>query len=466
MSLNSALLTGDSSLVANSAALAAISDNISNVNTVGYKQNSTQFEDLVAAQATQGNYNSGGVQADVTQLIAQQGQFQATTTSTNMAINGKGFFVVSSTNAGLTPTSGPSFTRAGAFSVNADGYLVNTAGQFLQGWTANAAGVIATNPSNLSALSTINVDNIPAAPDPTTTASVSANLNADLYAPGQASAAVTGGTYSAASTTTSMAAYDQSGGTTGTAPDYSTDVTIYDGQGGPHNVQLDFLKSTTANTWNVEVNAVPDTSVTPTNGQLAAGTVTFSSTGALTSMTLTPTGGAAVTSTTGQASIPIPFTAASGLGTQTVSLSLGGTNGGLTQYASASTTTANTVNGGPASPVAGISISTQGFVQATFQNGTTKNVAQVALATFNDADGLAASSGNAYTQTAASGNFTLGAPTSGNAGAIEASQLESSTVDLSTEFTNLITTQNAYSAASKIISTADRMYQTLGQLIP
>jgi flagellar hook protein FlgE len=145
MSINSAMLSGVSGLIANSAALGAISDNISNVNTVGYKDNSTQFEDLVASTSGGGIYNSGGVQANVSQLVTQQGQFTQTTSSTDMAVNGNGFFVVSNTAAGLSSTSGPSFTRAGSFTANSSGYLENSAGYYLQGWPASSTGVITTN---------------------------------------------------------------------------------------------------------------------------------------------------------------------------------------------------------------------------------------------------------------------------------------------------------------------------------
>jgi flagellar hook protein FlgE len=467
MSLNGAMLSGVSSLIANSAALGAISDNISNVNTVGYKQTDTQFQDLISAQASEGLYNSGGVQADITNLVSQQGQFQQTSTPTNMAIDGAGMFVVSQTDAGITSTSGAMFTRAGDFTANSSGYLVNSAGLFLQGWVANSAGVITPNPSQISALAPINVDSISNAPNPSTTASLSANLNSDLYTPGTASTAVETATYDPTSATTSMAAYDASGGATGTQPDYSSQMTVYDAQGGAHTIELDFLKTTTANVWNVEVNVVPASDVDQTqdpNGTLASGTVTFNSDGTFNSTSLNTTATPS-TAAAGQLSLSIPWAASTGLGTQTLSLNLNSANGGLTQYAAASTTNSDTVDGGPTSAVAGVSVTSQGYVEATFANGTTQKIAQVALATFQNEDGLESASGDAFSQTAASGNFTLDSPEQGSAGSIQGSALESSTVDLSTEFTNLITTQNAYSAASKIITTADQMMQTLDQVI-
>ena len=447
MSINSAMLSGVSGLIANSAALGAISDNIANVNTVGYKQNDTQFEDLVTSKAQAGNYNSGGVQADVNQLVSQQGQFTQTSSSTDLAINGSGFFVVSNTAAGLSSTSGPSYTRAGSFTADSAGDLKNTAGLYLQGWPADSAGNIVTNASDLTKLQTINIGDIGNSPDPTTTASLNANLNSATAV----STAAT--TYNAS--TSSMA----SGAVT---PDVSNaQITVYDSQGGQHTLQLDFLNvsnttntSTTPstvygpNTWAVEVVDPKAGDVTSTNGQVASGIVTFSSTGAVASSTL-PT------------SLSIPWSTASGLGTQTVALNLSGSTGGLTQQASTSTVNSVSVNGGPAGSVTSVTVGADGKVTANFSNGASRTIAQVAIASFTNPDGLSAVSGNAYAQTAESGTVVLKTADEGGAGQIESSQLEASTVDLSTEFTNLIITQRAYSAASKIITTADQMLQEL-----
>jgi flagellar hook protein FlgE len=243
-------------------------------------------------------------------------------------------------------------------------------------------------------------------------------------------------------------------------------MTMYDAQGGAHTVNVDFLKSTTANTWYVEINAVPASSVTSANGQLAAGTVTFNSDGSFKSTSLV-TGQAAGSEAAGAVALSVPFAAASGLGTQAITLNLNNpATGGLTQYAAASATNSDTVDGGPTSPVAGVAVTAAGLVEATFANGSTKTLAQVALATFTNYDGLTATTGDAFQESASSGQYVLSAPQQGTAGTIQASTLESSTVDLSSEFTNLITTQNAYSAASKIISTADQMETVLQQLIP
>jgi flagellar hook protein FlgE len=412
MSINSSMLSGVSALIANSAALGAISDNISNVNTVGYKENETQFEDMVTAKASAGNYNSGGVQANVSQLVSQQGQFTQSSSATDLAINGNGFFVVSTTANGLNAGGTPEFTRAGAFTPDASGNLVNTAGLYLQGWAADSTGAVTTSPSDLTSLSTINVDSIADAPNPTTTASINANL-------------------------------DNSGTT------YSSSITVYDGQGGQHTVDLTFTK-TAPDTWTVAPSP--------------AGSDISGITPATTTVTFNPSNGSLATPASGQIALSIAYPASSGLtAAQTVNLDIGGTSGSgsLTQTASPSTINSTSVDGGPPSAVTGVVVGKDGTVTADFANGATRTIAQVALATFPAPDQLAPATGNAYTASGASGAFTLKTAGDAGAGTIQADSLESSTVDLSSEFTNLIITQRAYSAASKIISTADQMLQEL-----
>lgn len=459
MSINSAMLSGVAGLIANSAALGAISDNIANSGTVGYKQNSTQFEDLVTATAAAGSYNSGGVQANVSQLINQQGQLQQTTSPTDLAISGDGFFVVSNTSAGTANNVTPLYTRAGSFTANSSGYLVNSAGLYLQGWAANSQGVITPDPSDLSKLSTINVDNIGTVPNPTTEASPNLNLNS-----GQTVSAAAA-TYNPATAATSMAAYTNSAtsGVAGVAPDYSSQFTVYDSQGGPHTFQLDFLKSSTANQWSAELVAVPASTVAGvTNGQIATGTVAFNPDGTLNTAatTFTP---ALSTLTIGASSATtgLRWASTSGLAAQTMNVNLTGTPASVTQYDSASVTNSFPVDGGPAGTLTGVTVQTNGDVTASFSNGATKTIAQVALATFTNDDGLQSQSGDAYAQSIASGTATFKTPGEAGAGDISPSTLESSTVDLSTQFTSLITTQRAYDASSKIITTANEMLQSL-----
>src|SRR5687768_3696499 len=133
MSINSAMLAGVSGLVANSSALAAISDNIANVNTTGYKRNAINFGNVVTSQAAAGRYSAGGVQGALHSYTGAQGLLQTTGSSTDVAVSGDGFFVVSEK---ATPSAADSrlFTRAGSFSIDSSGYLMNSSGYYLQGW--------------------------------------------------------------------------------------------------------------------------------------------------------------------------------------------------------------------------------------------------------------------------------------------------------------------------------------------
>jgi flagellar hook protein FlgE len=455
MSINSAMLAGVSGLVANSSALAAISDNIANVNTTAYKRNQIDFSDMVTSQAVQGRYSAGGVQGVTRQFVSQQGQIQSATATTDLAINGDGFFVVAGKGAGLTPSDPRTFTRAGAFQPDADGFLKNDAGQYLQGWPVQPDGSYDTSPSDLNKLASINVKDLGSAVEPTTTAAITANL--DNRTP--VSAAVTGATY-AATGATSMAAY-ANGVTTGTKPDAPPiEMKVIDSQGATHTIAVSFLKTANPNVWNAEMYAVPASDVTSANGngQIATGTVKFNSDGSIdlanstlpTTIALDKSGGTA------------PKWADSlGVAGQSVSVDLSK----LGQLADDSTVGTVTSNGATVGNIIGVQVGEDGVVSAVFDNNQVRAIAKIPVVTFPNEDGLQAVSGNAYQATLASGGMVIKAAGSGGAGALAPSSLEASTVDLSSEFTGLISTQKAYSASSKIITTADQMLDELINII-
>jgi len=479
MSLNSAMQTGVSGLVANAAALSTISNNIANVDTVGYKQSETNFEDLVTGTGPQAAANSGGVIAVNQQLIDQQGQMTQTSSPLDLAISGQGFFVTTSQASNVTPTDPRLFTRAGSFTVNDQGYLVNSAGLVLQGWPADANGNITTNPSSLTSLQSINVSQVGGAVSPTTTVGINANLNSAQTESAAATAAGTtppgAGAYNPA--TNSMAMW-QSDNSTGVQPDYSIQVPISDSQGGQHNVQLDLLKSSTPNEWYAELVAVPASDVTDgsglSDGQIATGMISFTSTGQIDPANTTIFNAANPSITLGASNAAAPgagqvnWSSSLGVAAQSITLNLAGTSGGaggLTQLDSQSATQSITTNGTQFGNLTNVEIDANGIVTAVFSNGVTRSLAQVAIATFPDPDGLTAVNGDAFQVSDSSGTYTLDQPGTGSAGAIDPSTLESSTVDLSSQLTQLITSQSAYSASSKIITTADQMMTTLLNVI-
>ena len=448
MSINSALLAGVSGLTANSSALAAISDNIANVNTTAYKRNVVDFSTMVTSQAVTGDYSAGGVQGKNMQFVSTQGLIQEATSGTSLAISGDGFFVVS--GSATTPAS--EFTRAGAFTPDANGYLVNDAGLYLQGWPIQANGTFDTDPSDLAKLKPINVKNLGAAVQQTGNVAISANVNQTTTV-GAAAA-----TYNTVAN--SMAAYANSSGASGTAPDAApVEFSVIDSVGGVHKFALAMEKTSTPNTWTAEVYAVPATDVTTAAGTpTLSGKIVFNTDGTINAASTTLPTTLAIAASGGAS----PAWATSfGIAASSVKIDLSK----ISQLASPSTVNQVSSDGASAGNIVGVQVASNGVVSALFDNSQVRKIAQVALATFPNADGLQPISGNAYGATLPAGTMTLKVAGTGGAGKIDPSSLESSTVDLSTEFTGLITTQKAYSASSKIITTADTMLDELINII-
>jgi flagellar hook protein FlgE len=432
MSLYGALITGVAGLDANSTALSVASANIANVNTVGYKNADAQFSTFLASSFGSADPSSAGVVAKASQSVTTQGLLQTTQSPTDLAISGSGFFIVSP-NGDSTSLE---YTRAGNFTTDSQGNLVNAAGLHLLGWALDTDGNPPTDPSDLSQ---INVSGLAGKAEATTTATLQANL--------QASSTVD----------STYVAGDMTSGTA--TPAFQRTINVYDSQGGSQPIQLSFIK-TGANTWSYEASYQGAAgNITGTN-PIATGTMSFNSDGSLANADTT------ATPPTNDISITIPWSAASGLTSQAVSFNMGtigGTNG-FTQFDNPSALTNSTVDGAVFGSVSGLSITADGTVSAQFSNGLSQKVFKLPLATFANPNGLSETSGNAYTVTPQSGTPTVNAASSGGAGDIEADSLEDSTVDLASEFTNLITTQRAYSASARIVTTADQMLQTLEQI--
>jgi flagellar hook protein FlgE len=472
MSINSALLAGVSGLTANSAALAAISQNIANVNTVGYKRTAAEFSTVVNSQSAGTGYSAGGVLANTRNYISQPGQLQRTSSSTDLGIAGQGFFVTTEKAENLDAGDARLFTRAGAFRVDSFGYLKNTAGLYLQGWPVDADGNIETDPSDLNRLRSINVGSVGGTAQATTRAQLNANL--------QSSQAVSPdfATYNVA--TNPMSIYDAETGT-GFKPDFRITVPVSDSKGGQRTLAYSFLKTANSNEWLAEIHVIPASDIdngttTPETGILKSGLVLFTQDGRLDvagMQALAPGTGlfddpstASITLNASDSAVAPSLTAPKwattlGIDDQVISFDLTASAGGLTQYDSDSIVQAVVTNGTAFGNLSNIEIDDEGFVTAIFDNGVTRRIAQVALATFTSADSLTPANGNAFRVSQGSGTYNLKAPGTGGAGLIGASQLEASTVDLSAEFTGLITTQRAYSASSKIITTADEMLAEL-----
>lgn len=578
MSINSAMQAGVSGLSANSAALAAISQNIANVNTIGYKRTQGEFQTIVNSQSKgAGGYAAGGVMTTARHFISQEGQLQRTTESTDLAIDGQGFFVTTEKAEGVGATDSRLFTRAGAFRIDNLGYLKNSAGLYLQGWPVDSNGDIATDPSDLTRLRSINIGTVGGTAEPTTRAQINANLysgqtvsnaaapnkyNADIlstppavpvvkkdftvhYSPtGNANeynvTVKTGiqtinavATYNAAGALASLTVggvaqsltdLDLGGGDSvslgtpglsiatnniaktkydpsinsmamyngeddnplGVKPDFKINIPVSDSKGGQRNIEIRLLKSDVANEWYAEIVAVPAEDVVTgggySNGQIKKGIIAFTPAGRLdvSTMQTWPSGKglfddpanavldfgksdplAIIDPNLPADDYKVKWADGLGISAQTLTLDLSTSAGGLSQLNTASIVQSTVTNGTAFGNLSDIKIDEGGFVTAIFDNGVMRRIAQVAIATFPSPDSLRQVTGNAFRVSLDSGTFNLKAAGTGGSGMIAAQQLESSTVDLSAEFTSLITTQRAYSASSKIITTADEMLAEL-----
>lgn len=431
MSLYSALYAGVSGLNAQSAAMATVADNITNINTVGYKGTDTQFSTLINDGGAASAYSAGGTNAVTRALISKQGVLQTAASSTDLGIDGNGFFV---TRANSPAGEEIAFTRAGAFSPDQNGYLRNSGGYYLMGWPMDAAGNYGNN-GNMSALQPVRVSDLTGTAIPTSKINLRANL--------QSTTAVLSGAY---------AAGDMASGTV--APDFSRAIEVYDAQGGSHTLNLALVK-TAANQWAAEIHAVPAADVGAANGLLASGTIAFNADGSLDLANSSPALFGSLTPAW-----------TNGAGSQAISLGLGsdGKIDGLTQFGSASALIASTVDGGQLGNISAIDVSKSGVVSAIFEDGTTRKVFQLPLATFADPDALERLPGNAFAVSSESGSPALNPPGSLSAGMIASNMLEASNADLASEFSNMIRFQRAYSASSKIITTVDDMLQEISNL--
>jgi len=424
MSLYGALLTGVSGLDANSRALSITSSNISNVNTVGYKTSRADFSTFLATSGATGDIAPASVQVNASQRLTEQGLLTNTASSTDLAISGSGFFIV--TDNANNPAS-MLYTRAGSFTPDARGLLKNSAGLYLEGWQLQSDGSM---PANRNSLGLINLGSLNGTAEASKTMTLRANLQASApivaYSPG-----------------------DMFAGTV--TPQFEQTVNVYDSQGTARPMQLSFVKSA-ADTWEYEISYQGNAADVGGANPIAMGTLTFNADGTLNSPAST--------------TLNIPWSATTGLNPQSVDINFGtvGQSNGISQFDAPSSLNAANVDGAPFGALTSVSVDRDGYVTALFDNGIEKRVFKVAIATFTNPDELTAMAGNAYQLTDASGVATILEPRTGGAGAIASNSLEASTTDLAKEFSDLITTQRAYSAATRIVTTADQMLQELMQI--
>lgn len=432
MSLVSSLYTGQTGLESASTDLSVIGDNIANSATVGFKTSRADFSNAMAQQmiGADGAIAQVGLGSELqsVQKILTQGALTNTGVATDLALDGGGFFVVKGSASGMV---GQYLTRAGQFTMDRSGYLVNQGGLRVQGYAADPTGTVGATIGDLQ---------LGTAASPafaTTTVTVKANLNSNSATP------------AAAFSPTNAAA----------TSNFSSTVTVFDSLGVQHQVDIYFVKTGNAATGEGQwtYHALTDgggltggTAGTPT--EIQSGDLTFDLTGKLQSVANVAGTFNPLNATQAQA---VTFN----MGDDTAS---GGTGLlGTTQFAAASTPTSVTQDGYGSGVLSSIGFDREGKIQGSFSNGTSRVIGQLAVATVNAPDQMSRASGNLFMETTASGNATLGKATTGGRGSVAAGALENSNVDLSQEFIHMITAQRNYQASSKTITTADALLAEL-----
>ncbi len=421
-----AMYSGVSGLRAEGEALGVVGDNIANVNTVGFKGQRVIFHDVLGHSILAGSSSTlpgSGVRVGGIQQLFTQGSLANTGVSTDLALNGDGFFVVKGTVAGV---AGNFYTRAGQFVIDNQGYLTDSGGLQVQGYAANPDGTFQAAVSSLKAPTAA----IP--PNKTALMEITANLDS-------------------ASTTPTLPWDAQNPSKTA---NFSTSMTVYDSLGNAHQLEVYFRK-TAANTWDYHVLA-KGSELTPAvagNVEVGAGALAFTTNGALNTVTTTTAISVNFAGATAGQAITLDF------GTP---IAGGGTGlDGTTQFASPSNVSSQSQDGYASGDFAGVAVDGQGVVTGLYTNGEKLAIGQLAVAKFRANEGLGRAGQNLWIETRDSGTAALGGAGSGGRGAVSAGTLESSNVDLAEEFVGLIQHQRSFSANSKTITTADEMLQEL-----
>jgi flagellar hook protein FlgE len=416
MSITSSFYAALSGLDAHAIAMQVIGDNVANVHTTGFKSSTAHFEDILGqslSSVTGSNQTGAGTKISTVDIDFFQGSFATTDVTTDVAINGKGLFILGDPNS-----DEQYYTRAGHFNMDNQGYYVNAHGYRVQGYLYDALGE-----NLIETLSDIQIDQNSMIP-PSATAEAEIVLNLDAGA--------------------DILVWDPTDPSA--TCNFSTAMNIFDTLGESHQVQVFFTK-TADQTW--EWNAMIDGSDIDggTAGVLeeyGSGTITFDTDGVL--LTAMP-----VNFYTGA------LTFLNGLTPGATTMDFTGTS----QYGSPSAVQSIVQDGYAAGTASGITLDSEGNMVATYTNGMVRNIARLALADFANLNGLERKGSTLYQATPISGDPLLNKPGVGGTGTVSGSMLEESNVDLADEFVNMIVIQRGYQANSKVIQTTDEMLAQL-----
>jgi len=410
-----AFQSGLSGLNSASKDLDVIGNNVANTSVVGFKASNAQFADVFANSLSGG---ASSIQVGIGSKIAavaqqfNQGNITSTSNPLDTAINGKGFFR-------LDDNGTINYSRNGQFHFDAQGFIVNDNALKLTGYGVDANGnIVATAPAPIQ----ISFSDV--APQSTTQFAVGLNLDSRETPPA----------------TALFNPIDP------TSFNQSTSGTVYDSLGNPHVLTTYYVKTATANQW--QIFGTIDGSQPNANIGAGAGlpvTVNFNTSGALT--TAMPLNASMVVAT--GAVTPVAFT-------------LDYT--GSTQFGSPFGVNNLTQDGFTSGRLSGLSVANDGTIVGSYTNGQTRNLAQVVTADFRNPQGLAPLGNNVWIDTAASGLPIVGVPSTGSLGTLQSSAVEDSNVDLTAELVRMITAQRNYQANAQTIKTQDQVMQTLVNL--
>lgn len=400
-----ALYAGISGLKSNTSAMSVIGDNIANVDTTGFKSSRVTFANVFNSSLGSGKFQVGrGVTMSGINEQWDAGALENTNSPTDLSINGSGLFIV------RDPVDNAQFySRAGRFDFDRDGSLVNQDGLVVQGYQIDTNG-------NVMGIDNIQLPAGTNSPQSTTDISIGLNLN---------SASAVGDTW-------------------------DTTMTVYDSLGTPVELTFNYEK-TSATTWDWTVSSSSGTVTSPVAG--AEHTIAFTATGALDPANSSPVNAE-------------PQIQINGLPGNNLDITWGylngtATDGSVTGYDANSVKTSQTQNGYASGTLQGVSVDEDGIFTALYSNGTMMPFSQLALADFASYPGLAKRGSNLYSESLASGQAVISAPGMAGVGNIAPNALEMSNVDLATEFVELITTQRAFQANSKVITTSDEVLSDL-----
>ncbi|MGO4138732.1 flagellar hook protein FlgE [Rhizobium brockwellii] len=433
MSIFGSMKTAVSGMNAQANRLSTVADNIANVNTTGYKSVSTSFSSLVLPSSG-GNYNSGGVQSSVRQSVSDQGDISYTTSGTDLAISGDGFFIVQGADG--TPV----LTRAGDFQKDDEGNLVNAAGFMLMGYSYDA-GSPAVVVNGFDGLVPVNVNQEGLTAIASTSGVFKGNLDS-----GANIAPVAPATLPSANAATT------------TADTKKFSMVAYDTLGNKVMYDFYFTKTSVAATpppAPPAVNSSWQVAIFRNANAATGGTSSFpySAGGAVGTTTLDFDATGKITNSTGSVNIADTVTG------QTIKMDLSG----FTQLGAAFAGT-GTPNGQAASPVKDVTIDGDGIVYAKYEDGTNKPLYRIPLANVASPDKLTLQSGNVYSANGQSGVTVTGFPQTNGLGTIKSGALEGSNVDLAGELTEMIESQRSYTANSKVFQTGSDIMDVLVNL--